>query len=329
MKTISILVPCYNEVNNVEPMANRLTEVCRSLVDYNYEIIFRDNASIDGTGEALRHLAGKDNHIRVIMNCRNYGVHADKDTFKGRVKGDILIYIPCDFQEPPELIPEFVAWYEKGYEIVAGQKIGSEEGKIKYGMRQLFYRIIGAFSDHQQIPNMSGLLLVTRRIMELSWNGNVYESFRYFASDLGCAIKLIQYKQQQRRSGKSSYNIWKLLSFSIRSLISTSTIPLRIATVAGAICSAFSFIIGVVYFICKLIWWNRFAGGVAPLLIGMFFLGSIQLLFIGLVGEYVGQILQVVTPATPPLVKELINYENPDNDPYLVKDVSASSSYKS
>ncbi len=322
MKKISVLVPCYNEIDNVAAMAETLTSICKGLDGYTYEIIFRDNASTDGTIEELREIAKNDRNIKVILNCRNYGVYADKDTFKGRVSGDILVFLPCDFQEPPELIPEFIYWYEKGYEIVAGQKTGSEEGAIKYGLRQLFYRIIAGLSDHPQIPNMSGILLTSRRIMELAWNGNLYEPFRFFASDLGCDIKLIKYNQKKRRSGKTSYNFWRYLSFSLNSLVSTTSIPLRIGTIAGVFLSAISFIFGIIYLICKLIWWDRFPAGMTPVLIGVFFLGSVQLLFIGLVGEYIGQILKMVTPTSPPLVKELINFEDSENDPYLVNEVS-------
>lgn len=321
MKKISILVPCYNEEQNVSPMAKTLTAICQQMVDYDYEIIFRDNASTDGTVAILREIAQNDQHIKVILNCRNYGVYAAKDTFRGRVSGDVLISIPCDFQEPPELIPEFIKWYEKGYEIVAGQKTSSKEGKIKYGLRQIFYKVIDMFSDYPQIANMSGIVLMSRRIKEMTWRGNGYLPFRNFVSDLGCDIKLIQYEQQRRKSGKSSYNLWRYLSFSINSLVSTSNTPLRIATVMGVICSALSFVMGIIYLVCKLIWWNRFPAGTAPILIGVFLLGSIQLFFIGLIGEYVAHMLQMVSPATPALVKELINFDNIEDDPYIVKSV--------
>ncbi|MBO7484663.1 MAG: glycosyltransferase family 2 protein [Spirochaetaceae bacterium] len=322
MEKISILVPCYNEENNINPMAKTLTDIMKRYYGkYDYEILFRDNASTDNSLNIMRDIAMNDKHIKIIANARNYGVDSIKDTYYGRISGEICISIPCDFQEPPELIPEFISWYEKGYEVVAGQKCSSKEGKIKYFLRQLYYRIIQVFSDIPQIPNMSGIFLCTKRILNLYYNNNRYETFRYFLTDLGCEIKLIQYEQNKRRSGKSSYNIWRSLSFSISSLIDVSTTPLRIATIFGILCAAMSFFAGLTYLIMKLIWWDRFSAGMVPVMIAVFFLGSIQISFIGLIGEYVGTILKRVTPNNPPLVKELINFDNPDDDPYLIKSV--------
>ena len=324
MKKISILVPCYNEEKNIAPMARALTDIMRQYDGkYNYEIVFRDNASMDSSMEVLRSLASEDSHIKVISNARNYGASYRKDTFNRRVSGDARILIPCDFQEPPELIPEFIQWWERGYEAVCGQKISSQEGQIKYGLRSVFYKLIGAFSNHPQPRHMSGIVLVSKRIHELKWKSDNDESMRYFLTDIGCNIKLIPYEQQKRRSGKSSYNVWRYLSFAIESMISTSTAPLRIATVVGFLMSAISFVVGMFYLIVKLVWWYRFPAGTAPLLIGLFFLGSIQLLFIGIVGEYVGNILRKVTPNNPPLVKELLNFDNADEDPYLIRNASA------
>lgn len=313
MKKISVQIPCYNEEENVVPMAETLTGILQGLEKYDYELVFRNNGSKDHTMERLRELAQKDKHIKVIDNCRNYGLSSAKDTFVGRVSGDVIISIPCDFQEPPELIPEFISWWEKGYEVVAGQKTSSKEGKIKYGIRQIYYKIIGVFSDVPQVPNMSGIMLYSRRILEMFWKSDRNQYFRYFITDLGCDIKLIQYEQQKRRSGKSSYNIWKSLAFSINSMVMTSTAPLRIATVVGVILSFCSFLIGLVYLICKLIWWDRFSAGTAPILIGMFFVGAIQLMFIGILGEYIGTILKKVSKPTPPIVKELINFDGEDD----------------
>lgn len=320
MKKVSIIVPCYNEENNVEPMAEKLTEIMEKKLKYDYEIVFRNNASTDKTMEKLRLMAEKNKKIKVISNARNYGVSPIKDTFIGRVTGDVIICIACDFQEPPELIPEFLYWWERGYEVVAGQKTASKEGKIKYGLRQIFYKLIGAFSENPQVKNMSGITLMSRRIAELWWGNNRDEYFRYFVTDLGVDIKLIPYVQEKRRSGKSSYNIWKSLSFALDSMIMTSVAPLRIATVLGVICSVMSFLIGLIYLILKLIWWYDFAAGTAPILIGLFFIGSIQLLFIGIVGEYVGVILRKTTVQNPPIVNELINID--ENDPYYFKRVN-------
>ena len=318
MTKVTIIVPCYNEEDNVKPMAGMLSMVMSKLSQYDYEIVFRDNGSQDLTAKRLKEVAKDNKHIKAIINSRNYGVFPEKNTFKGHVSGDVIISIACDFQEPPELIPEFLSWYEKGCEIVAGQKTSSKEGKIKYGLRQIYYKIIDLFSDCPRIPNMSGIFLASRRVMETYWSGYKYQTMDHFIADMGLDVKLIQYEQQKRKSGKSSYNIWRYLSFSITSLVQTSTVPLRIATVAGLILAIFSFIVGIVYLVMKIIWWDMFSAGMTPVLIGLFFLGSIQLLFIGLVGEYVGQILKISLPDNPPAIRELINYESTNEEDFVM-----------
>ncbi len=319
MKKISILIPCYNEEKNIVPMAETLTGIMGLYKEkYEYEIIFRDNASTDDSMRILRSLASKDDHIKVIENIRNFGFDPKKDTFIGRVSGDVVIVIACDFQEPPEMIPEFISWWEKGYEAVCGQKTSSKEGKIKYLLRQVFYNIIDCFSSIPQYRNMSGICLLSRRVFELSSEYNDL-MLRYFLADIGCNVKLIQYEQQKRRAGKSSYNIWRYLSFAVYALTSVSTAPLRLASVLGFFMSFLSFLVGMIYLIYKLIFWDSFVVGTAPMVIGVFFLGSVILFFIGVVGEYVGITLRTVQKQSPPLVRELINFDNPENDPYLFK----------
>lgn len=321
MKTISFILPCYNEEGNVGLMYEKLTEIMKIYEGkYDYEIIFRDNCSTDRTLDILREIAKNDSHLKVIVNARNYGRDVFKNSFKGRISGDIVISLPSDLQEPPELIPEFIKWYEKGYEVVLGQKIGSEEGKLKYGMRQIYYKIIDLFSDIPTYRNISGIILTSRRIRELSWNTDAYFDFRYFISDLGCEVKFIEYKQRKRHSGKSTYDLWNLLNFSINSLIASSYKPLRLATIFGSTCSVISFCIGLFYLIVKLVHWERFSMGMAPVLIGMFFLGSIQLFFIGILGEYIASMSKKIKQHEPPVIKELINFPKKlEEDLYFIK----------
>lgn len=308
-KKISVVVPCYNEEDNVKPMAEKLTEILRQL-DYEYEIIFTDNGSTDETRRHLRELAAGDGRIKVLMNNRNYGTGGRSGHNAARYcSGDLYIHIACDFQEPPELIPEFVKYWEEGYKVVAGQKIASEEGKIKYFLRSLFYRIINCFSDVPQYAHMSGLLLVDREVLKEWIRTDDDIILRNAIADMGYQVKLIQYVQQQRRSGKSSYNIWRYLTFALNSMINTSTTPLRIMTVSGFIMSIISFIIGIIYLIMKLTMWYYFPTGSAPTLIGMLFLGSVQLLFMGILGEYIGVILRKVSNQPRVIVGEKLNFE--------------------
>lgn len=308
MKKVSVCVPCYNEVGNVRDMAETLTGIMQGL-PYEYEIIFTDNCSTDGTKDILRELASKDTHIKVLMNSRNYGTDGRSDRNTGRyITGDVMLTIPCDFQEPPELIPEFIKYWEEGYQVVCGQKTSSEEGKIKYACRHLYYRIIQALSNVPQYEHISGIMLIDRDILEKFIKTDYDFQLRFAIADMGCKVKLIPYKQRKRKSGRSSYNIWRYLNYAINSLVTTSVAPIRIMTVAGLCFSFFSFAIGLIYLIWKLVWWQDFQMGTAPILIGMFFLGAVQIFIMGLIGEYVGEILNRVSKKPEVVTTEEINF---------------------
>lgn len=306
-KKISINVPCFNEENNVKPMAETLTRIMQSL-DYDYEIIFRDNCSTDATKEHLRELAAADQHIKALLYNRNYGAGGRGRRMRlGYCTGDVIISIACDFQEPPELLPQFIEYWEQGYKVVAGQKTGSKEGKIKYFLRHVYYKIMDAFSDVPQYEHMSGIMLYDREVLDEILKIDEDIILRNALADMGYEIKLIQYVQEKRRSGKSSYNVWRYLNFALNSLVNTSTAPLRLMTVAGFCMSVISFLLGVFYFIMKLTLWYRFPAGMAPVLIGMLFLGSVQLLFMGVLGEYIGAILRKVSRQPDVIVSEKLN----------------------
>lgn len=308
-KKISFDVPCYNEEDNVRPMAEALTAIMQNL-DYDYEIVFRDNCSTDATKQHLREMAAQDRHIKAIMYSRNYGTQGRGRTARYKsLTGDVIIGIACDFQEPPELIPEFIRYWEEGYKVVAGQKTGSKEGRIKYGLRHLYYKIMNMFAEVPQYDHMSGILLFDREVLEEFIKIDEDIVLRNALADMGYEVKLIRYEQQARRSGKSSYNSWRYLTFAISSLVNTSTAPLRLMTVMGFFMSLISFVLGVIYLIMKLTLWYRFSAGVAPILISMLFIGSVQLLFMGVLGEYIGVILRKVSKGPEPIVSELLNFD--------------------
>lgn len=313
-KLISVIVPCYNEGINVKNMGETLVSILDK-TGYLFEILFVDNCSTDDSKEYLYELILKDKRIKALINNRNYGVGGRKgrECFSS-VKGDVVISIACDFQEPPERIPEFIEWWEKGYKVVCGQKIGSKEGNFKYGLRQIFYKIINGLSDIPQYANISGITLLDREVVNEYLKIDDDIDLRFALADMGYEIKLIQYEQQNRKYGKSSYNIWRYLSFAINSMVNTSTAPLRLMTVAGFLLSLISFIIGAVYLIMKLIWWNRFPMGTAPILIALFFIGSVQLLFMGIIGEYIGVVLRKVTRQPDLIVRERINFDDDDKE---------------
>lgn len=312
MKKISIFVPCYNEEENVKPMAEALCNIMQSL-DYEYEIVFRDNCSTDATKQYLRELAREDTRIKVLMNNRNYGTSGrGQHLVFEHCSGDVLIIIACDFQEPPELIPEFITAWEQGYKVVGGQKTASKEGKFIYALRHLYYKIINAFSDTPQYAHMSGILLLDKEVVTEILKTDEDITPRNAIADMGYDVKLIQYIQEKRRSGKSSFNVWRYLTFALNSLVNTSTKPLRLMTVTGFIMSLISFILAVMYLVMKFTVWYRFPAGIAPILIGMLFLGSVQLLFMGVLGEYVGVILRKISKQPDVILSEKLNFDEKD-----------------
>lgn len=308
-KKISIFVPCYNEEKNVKPMAEELGRIMQDL-EYEYEIILRDNGSTDATRQYMRELAAKDTRIKVLVNNRNYGTGGKgRHSMFQHCSGDAMIIIPCDFQEPPELIPEFVSAWEEGYKVVGGQKTSSKEGRLLYAIRHLYYNIINFFSDVPQYAHMSGILMLDRVVIDEMLKIDEDIMPRNAIADMGYDVKLIRYVQNKRRSGKSSFNVWRYLSVAIGGLVNTSTKPLRIMTVTGFFMSFISFVLAIFYLIMKFTIWYRFPAGIAPILIGMLFLGSVQLLFMGVLGEYIGVILRKVSKQPDVILREKINFD--------------------
>ncbi len=305
-KLITICVPCYNEEENVQKIYDLLTDEMRKL-QYNYEIIFRDNASTDNTYSILKEISCKDNKVKVIENASNYGPGPRSNTFKEYISGDVVISIACDLQDPVELIPVLLQYYEQGYDVVLGQKVGSDESKIKYFLRQLFYNIIDTFSEKKQYQHISGMNLLSRSMFDLSVEYCAHMPFRYFIADIGCPVKLVPYHQQKRMAGKSKLSLKYLFEFSLRALVLTSTKPIHFATIVGFSGAFVCLIIGIIFLIRKILYWKTFQMGIAPLIIGVFFVGSIQLFFLGLIGEYLTVVIDRVTKKPPAIVKETIN----------------------
>ena len=306
---LSIISACYNEVDNVGELADRIKRVMSEEENYNYEIIFSDNDSTDGTQDKLRELAATDKRIKVVLNNRNYGPRRSPKNAAKHATGDAVLFIPSDLQDPPEMIPQFLRAWEEGYKLVYGQKVASDEGFIKYGLRSAFYGIINLFSEKKQYKHVSGICLNDGKVLKEMLSADEDIEFRFLLSEMGYPVKLLGYKQNKRKHGKSSYSLKKYYSFAMESMISTTTAPLRVATIFGLFIAFVCFFISIGYLVYKLKYWDEFAVGTAPLVIGIFFLGAVQLVFIGLVGEYVGAILKKVTKQMPLIEKELINID--------------------
>ena len=288
MKKISVMVPCYNEEENVVPLSEAIINQLEKLEKYDYEILFIDNYSSDNTRKLLERLCAKNNKIKAIFNAKNFGQFNSPYYGMCQTTGDCTISMCCDFQDPVEMIPKFVAEWENGYKIVCGIKTTSKENKVMYFFRSCYYKMIKKMSDVEQIEHFTGFGLYDKSFIDVLRNLRDPTPFlRGIVAELGFNRKDIEYEQAKRRAGKTSNNFYKLYDAAMLSFTSYTKIGLRLATIGGFVLSGISIVVALVYLILKLIHWNTFAAGMAPIVIGVFFFGSVQLFFIGLVGEYI------------------------------------------
>lgn len=311
MKTISIVVPCFNEEENVVPMSESITALFeKELAAYDYELIFIDNDSQDNTRKLLREICAKNDRIKAIFNAKNFGQF--KSPYYGllQAEGDCAVLVACDFQDPVELIPTFVKEWENGYKIVSGIKTSSKESKLMYLLRSIYYKMIKKLSDVEQIEHFTGFGLYDRKFLEVLKSLDDSTPFlRGIVAELGFKRKDIEYQQPRRRAGKTSNNFYSLYDGAMLSITSYTKVGLRLATLFGFVCAVVSVIIAVVYLVLKLMYWERFTAGMAPILIGVFLLGSIQMFFIGLLGEYILTINSRVMKRPLVVEEERINFE--------------------
>lgn len=289
MKTLTILIPTYNEEANVVPLSEALIEMLTSkLPQYDYEILFIDNHSQDKTQQLLTELCSRNPKIKAIFNAKNFGQFNSPFYGMLQASGDCVIPICADFQDPVELVPTFVKEWENGYQIVSGIKTTSQENKIMYKLRTIYYKTIKKFSDVEQIEHFTGFGLYDRSFIETLRNLNDPQPFlRGIVAELGGKRKEIPYEQAQRKAGKTKNNWYSLYDAAMLSFTTYTKIGLRLATFIGFAIALVSIIIALVYLILKLVMWNEFSAGTAPIMIGMFFLGAVQLIFIGFIGEYI------------------------------------------
>ena len=310
MKKISILIPCYNEAENVGPISKAVTEIVeRELSQYDYELVFIDNDSTDGTRDIIRGLCADNPRIKAILNARNFGQFNSPYYGMLQVTGDCVIEMVADFQDPVEMIPKYVHEWEKGYKIVIGIKTSSKENRLMYWLRSCYYKTIKKLSDVEQIEHFTGSGLYDREFIEVLRNLDDPTPFlRGIVAELGYRRKEIPYEQPRRRAGKTHNNFYRLYDAAMLSVTSYTKAGLRLATIFGSICAVVSMLIALVYLVMKLIWWDRFPAGMAPMLIGMLFLGSVQLFFIGFLGEYIMSINQRVMKRPLVIEEERINF---------------------
>ncbi len=314
MKTISVMIPCYNEVENAELMANSIVNVFKeALPEYDYEIVFIDNCSKDGTRDVIRNLCEHNPKIKAIFNVTNFGQF--NSPFYGicQTTGDCTISIAADFQEPVNMIPTFVREWEKGHKIVSGIKTSSKESGILFFLRSCYYKIIKRMSPVKLIEHFTGFGLYDKTFVRLLQElDDPIPFLRGIVAEYGEGFNMteVTYEQEERRAGKTHNNFYSLYDGAMLSFTSYTKVGLRLATLLGFGAGVISFIVAVVFFIMKLTHWDSFSAGYAPMVIGVFFLGSLQLFFIGFLGEYVLNINTRVIHRPVVVEEERINFDN-------------------
>jgi polyisoprenyl-phosphate glycosyltransferase len=311
MAFISVVTGSYNEEDNVGELYDRICKVFAGpLQSHSFEVLCIDNASTDGTVNVLKQIAAKDVRLKVIVNNRNFGhIRSGYHAFL-QARGDAVVIMASDLQDPPEMIADFVKRWEQGYKIVLAQKTASKESALFFLVRNAYYQIIDRLSEIELVKNATGFGLYDRRVVEdIRRLNDPYPYFRGLICDLGYERALIPFTQPARKRGFSKNNFYTLWDMAMLGLTNHSKVPLRLAIFAGSGVGAVSFIVALAYLIYKLLYWSEFQVGTAPLIIGMFFIAAVQLVFIGVLGEYIGAIHTQVLRRPPVVERERINFD--------------------
>ena len=308
-KLISIVTPTFNEEDNIKELCETIALELKK-TNYDYEHIIIDNSSTDNTTKILRDLAKQDKNIKVIINSRNFGHVRSPVHGLMQSKGDAAILMMSDFQDPIELIPKYISEWEKGYDVVLAQKNSSDENFIKHFLKNLFYKFAKRISDTPLLMNTTGSGLINRKILNiLKKIEDPYPYFRGLIPEITENIKLISFHQPKRKKGKTKNNFYTLYDLGILGIVKHSKFPLRVMTFFGFIFSILSLLVALIYLIFKLIYWDSFELGVAPIIIGIFLLAFFQIFLSGLIGEYVMSILTQTRKLPLVVEKERINFD--------------------
>jgi len=308
-KLISIVTPTYNEIENIELLLGSIREVIASLDEYDFEILVIDNCSQDGTQDKLRELASKDSRIKLIFNARNFG-HI-RSPYYGILQssGAATIYMASDFQDPPDMIPQFIEEWEKGWRLVMAVKPVSESSPVMHFLRKIYYSLVDSISDVTIIRDSTGFGLYDKSVLDdLRRINDPYPFLRGLICELGYPIKAIAFKQPRRLGGITKNNFYTLFDIAMLGIISHSKVPIRIAALVGILLGTASMLAALYFLMMKLIFWNSFPLGSAPAIIGLFFLFGVMLFFIGILGEYIGSIHTYMQNRPIVVERERINF---------------------
>lgn len=309
MKMISVVIPCYNEEENVVPISQAVVDQLEQLKSYDYELIFIDNCSRDDTRDRIREVCAANPKIKAIFNVKNFGQFNSPVHAMCQTSGDCVITICADFQDPVDMIPKFVKGWEDGYQIVCGIKTTSKERRIMYHLRSTYYRMIKKMSSIEQIEHFTGFGLYDKSFIDtLRTLDDPMPFLRGIVAELGGKRLEIPYEQPKRRAGKTHNNWYSLYDAAMLSFTSYTKIGMRAATIAGSLLSFISILVALVYFVMKLIWWDRFPAGNIPILLAVLIFGSVQLFFIGLLGEYIMAVNNRVMKRPLVVEEERINF---------------------
>jgi len=315
-KTLTVLTPCFNEEANVRELYLRVRAAVATAGNYQYEHIFIDNASTDNTLNELKAIAAKDRNVKVIRNTRNFGhIRSPMHAFY-QASGDAVIFIVADLQDPPEMIVDLIRKWQEGYAVVIGIKAASDEHWLMFWIRRRYYELVDRLSGIETIQNFTGFGLYDRKVVEVIKSfDDPYPYFRGMISEIGMPHFEIPYHQPARKRGITKNNLYSLYDLAMLGITNLSKVPLRLVTFAGFLCSFLCVLVSLAYLVYKLIFWTRFSAGLAPLVIGVFLFMSLQMIFIGILGEYIGTIHTLVQRRPLVIEQERVNFEYGPGEP--------------
>ena len=310
-KLISVSVMCFNEEHNLRELYERLLKVFNQLPQYDFEVIIADNYSTDGSRSILREIAAQDHRFKIILNSTNFGPVRSAHNALMSCRGDAAIPLCSDLQEPPELILEFIKKWEEGYKVVCAIKNKSRENPVMFLIRKIYYSLLSATAEGKILHNFTGLGLYDRQFIDaLRKYNDPYPFLRGLITEIGFNRVEVPYTQEERKYGKSSFNYLSYYDYAMTGFVNQTKLPLRIAVFTGFILAICSFLVALGYLIYKLLYWPTFTLGLAPLVVGLFFFSAIQLIFIGIIGEYLGAVWTQVKNKPLVIEEERINFDD-------------------
>lgn len=307
-KMISVVCPCYNEADNVEELCRRVRAVMEEL-PYEYEHILIDNCSSDSTVDIVKKIAALDVRVKLIVNARNFGHIRSPCHGLLQASGDAAVIIASDLQDPPELIPQFIEKWEAGFKSVMAVKPESRETPLMFFLRRTYYALVDRISDTPLISNATGAGLYDKCVLDVLRSvSDPYPYFRGLICEIGYEIATVSFVQPRRLRGVTKNNFYTLYDLAMLGVTNHSKVPLRLLTMGGFFMAALSVLIAFVFFVAKLVFWDYFQLGMAPVLIGLFFFGAVQMLSVGIIGEYVGSIHTKVRNLPLVVERERVNF---------------------